>query len=111
MKISFDGQTSPGNIITLTSVPNILTIESGTVQGSKSELLITVSNLASLDLTKEYTITVNDGLSSNIILRIVPHEDGYFIVTSNALCHIDNSGNIRKISILSFYGCWQTSHY
>ena len=50
MKISFDGQTSPGNIITLTSVPNILTIESGTVQGSKSELLITVNNLASLDL-------------------------------------------------------------
>ena len=60
MKISFDGQTFPGNIITLTSVPNILTIESGTVQGSKSELLITVNNLASLDLTKEYTITVND---------------------------------------------------
>lgn len=60
MKISFDGQTSPGNIITLTSVPNILTVQSETVQGSKSELLITVSNLASLDLTKEYTITVND---------------------------------------------------
>ena len=71
MKISFDGQTSPGNIITLTSVPNILTIESGTVQGSKSELVIIVSNLASLDLTKEYTITVNDVKTIGKIVYIV----------------------------------------
>ncbi|MGN0318429.1 MAG: HD domain-containing phosphohydrolase [Lachnospira sp.] len=47
--------------------------------------------------------TVEDGLSSNIILRIVPHEDGYFIVTSNALCHVDLDGTIRKLNSFPYF--------
>ncbi len=47
--------------------------------------------------------TVEDGLSSNIILRIIPHEDGYFVVTSNALCHIDSDGHIRRLEAFPYF--------
>ena len=52
-------------------------------------------------LIKRYQ--VEDGLSSNIILRIVPHEDGYLIVTSNALCHIDLDGTIRRLNSFPYF--------
>ena len=35
--------------------------------------------------------SVEDGLSSNVILRMVPYDGGYFIVTSNALCYMQGS--------------------
>lgn len=47
--------------------------------------------------------TIEDGLSSNIILRIVPYTDGYLIVTSNALCHIDMNGNIRRLEKFPYF--------
>ena len=47
--------------------------------------------------------TVEDGLSSNVILRIIPHDDGYFVVTSNALCHIDADGHIRKLEAFPYF--------
>ena len=59
MRLTYDGLSAPNNIITLTGVPNILSLESNTIQGSKSELLITVANLSVIDPTKEYTITIN----------------------------------------------------
>lgn len=49
------------------------------------------------------TYTVEDGLSSNIILRIVPHADGCLVVTSNALCHIDMDGTIRKLENFPYF--------
>ena len=52
-------------------------------------------------LVRNYT--VNDGLSSNVILRIVPHDDEYFVVTSNALCHIDRDGKIRRLSNFPYF--------
>lgn len=52
-------------------------------------------------LARNYT--VEDGLSSNIILRIVPYEDGYLIVTSNALCHMDQSGEIRRLEKFPYF--------
>lgn len=59
MKLTYDGLQTPNNMITLTDIPNILTLESDTIQGSKAELLITISNLSSIDVSKEYTITIN----------------------------------------------------
>ncbi len=47
--------------------------------------------------------TVEDGLSSDVILRIVPYEKGYFVVTSNALCHIDMDGKISRISSFPYF--------
>lgn len=47
--------------------------------------------------------TDQDGLSSNVILRIVPYEKGYLIVTSNALCHMDLEGNIKKLDKFPYF--------
>ena len=52
-------------------------------------------------LIKNYT--AQDGLSSEVVLRIVPHEDGFLIVTSNALCHMDSAGNIRRLSEFPYF--------
>lgn len=59
MVISYNGLTNTSGLITLTDIPNILTIESSRVQGSKSELRLTVNNLSGIDITKEYSITIN----------------------------------------------------
>ena len=47
--------------------------------------------------------TVEEGLSSDVILRIVPYEKGYFVVTSNALCHIDVDGKISKLTNFPYF--------
>lgn len=47
--------------------------------------------------------TVEDGLSSNVILRIVPYGDCYLVVTSNALCHIGADGNIEKLANFPYF--------
>lgn len=60
MKITYDGLTNYSGLVTLTGIPNILSIEAGSVQGSKSEIRITVSNLNGIDPSKEYSITIND---------------------------------------------------
>ncbi|MGN0577174.1 MAG: HD domain-containing phosphohydrolase [Ruminiclostridium sp.] len=52
-------------------------------------------------LIKNYT--AEDGLSSEVVLRIVPHEDGFLIVTSNALCHMDSNGNINRLSDFPYF--------
>ena len=49
------------------------------------------------------TYTVNDGLSSNIILRLVPYEDKMLVVTSNALCVINSEGQIKKLDKFPYF--------
>lgn len=46
-----------------------------------------------------------DGLSSNVILRITQMRDdrGLLIVTSNGICHMDSAGNIRTIDGFPYY--------
>ena len=39
----------------------------------------------------EQQYTIQDGLTSDIILRIVPYQEGRFIITSNALLYMDES--------------------
>lgn len=47
--------------------------------------------------------TVEDGLSSDVVLRIVPYGECYLIVTSNALCHMDADGTIRKLANFPYF--------
>lgn len=47
----------------------------------------------------------SDGLSSNIILKIVPDSDGtgYFIVAGNSLSYMDNNYNIRTLTNFPYF--------
>lgn len=47
--------------------------------------------------------TVENGLPSNIILRIVPCGNKYLIVTSNSLCCIDEDGKVRKLESFPYF--------
>ncbi len=47
-------------------------------------------------------ITVDDGLSSDVILRITKYGDGYFIVTSNSLCYMED-GEIKRLENFPYY--------
>jgi len=47
--------------------------------------------------------TVERGLSSNVILRLVSYASGYLAVTSNAICHIDENGMIRRLSKFPYF--------
>ena len=50
-------------------------------------------------------LTRADGLSSGVILRTVPDskDNGVFIVTSNGLCYMDSSCNIRTLDNFPYY--------
>ncbi|MDD3165667.1 MAG: two-component regulator propeller domain-containing protein [Oscillospiraceae bacterium] len=47
-------------------------------------------------------LTTDDGLSSNIILRMTPYGDGFFIVASNALCYLEN-GVVRRLDQFNYF--------
>lgn len=49
------------------------------------------------------TLTREDGLSSDVILKIVKCDKGYFIVTSNALCFMNNQGETDRIDSFPYY--------
>ena len=51
----------------------------------------------------EEMYSTKNGLSSDVILRIVPYEKGYVVVTSNSLFHIDLKGKIRKLSGFPYF--------
>ena len=53
----------------------------------------------------EDILTRKDGLSSEVILRTVkdPKSDGVFIVTSNSLCYLDSSDNIRVLDQFPYF--------
>ena len=57
------------------------------------------------DGSVERRITNADGLSSNVILRIVEarKSGGYFIVTSNGLCYIDTEGKVKALDKFPYY--------
>ncbi len=49
------------------------------------------------------TITTKNGLSSDVILRIVSDgEDGYFVITSNSLCHMKD-GKVRQLTNFPYF--------
>ena len=47
-------------------------------------------------------ITEKDGLSSLIILRLIPYNDGFFVVTSNSLSYMEDD-KVRKIESFPYY--------
>ncbi|MCR4586686.1 MAG: HD domain-containing protein [Lachnospiraceae bacterium] len=53
----------------------------------------------------ESHVTMADGLSSDVILRIVAASDesGWFIVTSNGLCFMDREGSIRILKRFPYF--------
>ncbi len=58
-------------------------------------------------------ITTEDGLSSNVVLRIVPAKQlgGYFIVTSNGLCYMTEDEKITILNQFPYfnnYDIWET---
>jgi uncharacterized domain HDIG len=62
----------------------------------------------------ERKIKTADGLSSNVILRIVAakKDSGYFIVASNGLCYMSESGDIRildKFPYFNNFDIWETN--
>ena len=50
-------------------------------------------------------LTRADGLSSEVILRTIPDpkSDGVFIVTSNGLCYMESSGDIRPLDNFPYF--------
>lgn len=46
--------------------------------------------------------TKDDGLSSGVIMRMMPYDDGYFVVTSNSLCFMDDDG-IRSLEEFPYF--------
>ena len=42
-------------------------------------------------------ISYENGLPSQIILRICAFKGGYLLITSNSLCSMDNNGNVRQL--------------
>jgi energy-coupling factor transport system substrate-specific component len=59
----------------------------------------------------ERMITMEEGLSSGVILRTVrdPKSDGVFIVTSNSLCYLEPDGSVRildKFPYFNNYDIW-----
>lgn len=59
MVLTYNGQTTTAEMITLTNVPNILTIQSSSVTGNKSILKITISDLTQINTSNTYYITIN----------------------------------------------------
>lgn len=59
MVLTYNGQASPQGMITLTNVPNILTIQSSSVTGNNSVLKITINDLTKIDPNNTYYITIN----------------------------------------------------
>lgn len=47
-------------------------------------------------------ISLDDGLTSGVILRMIPYNEGFFVVTSNSLCYLEN-GKARTLSKFPYY--------
>lgn len=59
MVLTYNGQASSQGMITLTNVPNILTVQSSSVTGNNSVLKITINDLTKIDPNNTYYITIN----------------------------------------------------
>lgn len=59
MVLTYNGQANTQGMITLTNVPNILTIQSSSVTGNNSVLKITINDLTKIDPNNTYYITIN----------------------------------------------------
>ena len=65
MVLTYNGEASTQGMITLTNVPNILTIQSSAVTGNNSILKITINDLTKINPSNTYYITINNLTISN----------------------------------------------
>lgn len=61
--------------------------------GSDGDGIFRIHNYKVVD-----NITYENGLTSHIILRLCPFQDGYLVVTGNSLCFLDKDDKARPIS-------------
>ncbi len=85
------------------AILTIAEMKDGTIlAGTDGEGLIVIG-----DRTVKQVLTRRDGLSSEVILRIVPdpvpENGGAFIVTSNGLCYLDSEWKARRLSNFPYY--------
>ena len=59
MELTYNGRQNASGMITLTNVPNILSLSSSSISGNKSLLKITISDLSRIDMNVKYNITIN----------------------------------------------------
>lgn len=60
-------------------------------------------------ITERYS--TENGLSSDVILRIIPCDNKYLVVTSNSLCCIDANGRIRKLESFPYFNNYDINIY
>lgn len=77
MVLTYNGEASTQGMITLTNVPNILTIQSSAVTGNNSILKITVNDLTKINPSNTYYITINN-------LTITSGDAGFYITNANS---------------------------
>ena len=77
MVLTYNGEASTQGMITLTNVPNILTIQSSAVTGNNSILKITINDLTKINPSNTYYITINN-------LTITSGDAGFYITNANS---------------------------
>lgn len=77
MVLTYNGEASTQGMITLTNVPNILTIQSSAVTGNNSILKITINDLTKINPSNTYYITINN-------LTITSGDAGFYITNVNS---------------------------
>lgn len=77
MVLTYNGEASTQGMITLTNVPNILTIQSSSVTGNNSILKITINDLTKINPSNTYYITINN-------LTITSGDAGFYITNANS---------------------------
>lgn len=55
-------------------------------------------------------LTTKDGLSADVVLRMTPYNDGFFVVASNALCYMKD-GKIRELTSFPYYNNYDVKIY
>lgn len=88
---------SMNNAMTL----SLTEMDDGTIlAGTNGDGILVIKNQAI-----ERILTLDDGLSSDVILRTVkePNGRGIYIVTSNGLCFMDNKFKIRKLRNFPYF--------
>lgn len=80
MVLTYNGEANTQGMITLTNVPNILTIQSSSVTGNNSILKITINDLTKINPNNTYYITINN-------LTITSGDAGFYIT------NIDSGAN------------------
>lgn len=85
-------------------IPKILsmveTADGNILAGTDGSGIAVINNGKILDV-----LTTEDGLTSGVVLRLIPNSsgEGWFVVTSNSLCYMDNDFKIRQLENFPYF--------